>query len=302
MNLKLTLDHAAIEIANGNGASAVDFLCNQLRQTLHEASVENWQQTILPLCKSHPIHQMLLQDPYTARAYLKPRGYAGDAEMLDYVYSGLAPNNTTSIGKAVFQGTVGGPNGRSVVNRRDMLAERIDQIAELTSRPRILSLACGHLRESNLSKAVVAGTVEEYIGVDQDSKSLDVAKRESSADCIKFINASVMDVVRGRIEFEGFDFAYAAGLFDYLPDELATRLLSKLFSTLNPGGWLLIGNFTPDNHGRGYMECFMDWRLLCRDETGLDALRDSIPPSELSAHRIFRDPDRNVVYLEMQRT
>jgi hypothetical protein len=32
--------------------------------------------------------------------------------MLDYVYTGTAPDDTTAIGRAVFQGTTGLPNGR----------------------------------------------------------------------------------------------------------------------------------------------------------------------------------------------
>ncbi len=38
------------------------------------------------------------------------------------------------------------------------------------------------------------------------------------------------------------------------------------------GGMLLIANFTPDSHGRGYMEAFMDWQLIYRDESQLYSL------------------------------
>ena len=36
-------------------------------------------------CLEHPIRQLLHQDPFTRRAFSKPRGYAGDAVMMDYI-------------------------------------------------------------------------------------------------------------------------------------------------------------------------------------------------------------------------
>jgi SAM-dependent methyltransferase len=302
MDLKLTLDQAAHRIESGDGTEVVDELCGTLGQLMRDSTPAQWLQDVVAPCRSHRLHALLLQDPYTARAWRKPRGYAGDAEMLDYVYGGTAPAGTTAEGLAVFRGTTGGPNGRSVVHRRDWLAARIDEIAAGRSGTRVLSIACGHLREGARSRAVAEGRVTDFVGVDQDALSLAVAERDNRFQGVRFVNARVMDLVRGERAFEGFGFVYAAGLFDYLPADLARRLLVTMLHALRPGGWLLVGNFTPDNHGRGYMECFMDWQLLCRDEAALEDLRVSVPAHEVAAHRLYRDPGRNVVYLELQRT
>jgi SAM-dependent methyltransferase len=301
MDLKHILDQAAHRIEVGDGTAVVDDLCDVLRHLLRDSSPATWQQQVVAPCRSHRLHALLLQDPYTARAWRKPRGYAGDAEMLDHVYGGTAPAGTSAAGLAVFRGTTGGPNGRSVVHRRDWLAARIDEIAAGRSGMRVLSLACGHLREAARSRAVAEGRVTECVGVDQDALSLAVAERDNRFHGMRFVNARVMDLVRGEQAFEGFHFVYAAGLFDYLPADPARRLLATMFGALRPGGWLLVGNFTPDNHGRGYMECFMDWQLLCRDEAALEDLRMSVPAHEVAARRMYRDPGRNVVYLELQR-
>lgn len=301
MDLKHTLDEAAQRIESGDGTAVVDDLCGSLLHLFRDSPPLTWQQQVVAPCRTHRLHALLLQDPYTARAWRKPRGYAGDAEMLDYLYSGMAPSGTTAEGLAVFRGTTGGPNGRSVVHRRDWLAARIDEIAAGRSGTRVLSIACGHLREAARSLAVAEGRIAECVGVDQDALSLAVAERDNLFRGMRFVNARVMDLVRGEQAFEGFSFVYAAGLFDYLPTDLARRLLATMFRALRPGGWLLVGNFTPDNHGRGYMECFMDWQLLCRDEAALEDLRVTVPAHAVSAHRMYRDPGRNVVYLELQR-
>jgi SAM-dependent methyltransferase len=148
----------------------------------------------------------------------------------------------------------------------------------------------------------LGGAVKSYVGVDQDSKSLEVAENNAVADSIKFVNGSVLDIIRGRLSFQDFDFVYAAGLFDYLSPDLAKRLLCKCLEFLNPGGRLLIGNFAPDNHGRGYMECFMDWKLICRAEADLNELGVAIPETKVADSKIYRDPEGNVVYLDIQRT
>ena len=38
------------------------------------------------LCLEHPLRQLLHEDPFTYRAFAKPRGYAGDAPLLDFIY------------------------------------------------------------------------------------------------------------------------------------------------------------------------------------------------------------------------
>ena len=48
-------------------------------------SAEDWKK-FAKASSQHPVRGIIHQDPFTKRAYDKPRGYAGDAIMLDYVY------------------------------------------------------------------------------------------------------------------------------------------------------------------------------------------------------------------------
>src|SRR5207344_1382702 len=47
------------------------------------------------LCLDHPLRRLLHEDPFTYRAFSKPRGYAGDAVMMDYIY-GLGEASTAA--------------------------------------------------------------------------------------------------------------------------------------------------------------------------------------------------------------
>ena len=106
------------------------------------------------------------------------------------------------------------------------------------------------------------------------------------------------DLLRGRVVFDGLDLAYAAGLFDYLADQAAERLIAALLGMLAPGGRLLIANFAPDCYGSGYRDAIMDWALLYRDEAALVRLLDGLPPGTVVATRTYRDPHGNIAFLE----
>jgi len=188
-----------------------------------------------------------------------------------------------------------------VLFRRDWLATRIDQVAATRPGARVLAIACGHLREAAMSHALVHGQVKEFVGIDQDVLSLAAAGRDPVLAGARLVQGRVLDIVNGRLTFDDLDFIYAAGLLDDLPDELAQRLLAMCLASLRPGGWLLVGNFTPDNHGRGYMACFMDWQPRCRDEAALQRLVEPVRNVEIADRRLYRDPGRNVAYLELQR-
>jgi SAM-dependent methyltransferase len=301
-HLTALLDHVYRRFARGDVAAAMAVLCEELRVACLEAPREEWRHETAPACRRHPLHTLLLQDPYTRRAFEKPRGYAGDAVMLDYVYTGVAPPGTTDLGREVFRATAGSPNGRSVVARRDRLAELIDEAVEAAREPAILSLGCGHLREAQRARSARAGWGGRFHSLDQDAESLAVVQREQGRNGVRTVHSSVVPIVRGRSQIEGQDLVYAAGLLDYLSDALAAGLLRAMYAMLRPGGRLLVANFTPDSRGRGYMEAVMDWWLVYRDEAQMEDLAGAVPNAAEARSSVLRDAEGNVVYLELTRT
>lgn len=73
-------------------------LWSQARATAQADAMRAW-------CRAHPLHALVQQDPFTHRAASKPRGYAGDAVMMDYIYESRAPEGTSEVGRAVFAAT-----------------------------------------------------------------------------------------------------------------------------------------------------------------------------------------------------
>ncbi len=110
------LDHVAGQLLAGDGVKAVCLLIDELRRVCLTTSPGMWLEELVPICRRHRLQTLLLEDPHTRRAFEKPRGYAGDAEMLDYVYFRILPAQSSVVGRHVFQATTGGPNAQSVAS------------------------------------------------------------------------------------------------------------------------------------------------------------------------------------------
>jgi extracellular factor (EF) 3-hydroxypalmitic acid methyl ester biosynthesis protein len=291
------LDQIRERLLGDNLAKAMEDLCLGLNSIREQVDPVIWDTDVKSICLNHEIRRLLHQDPYTFRAFEKPRGYAGDAVMLDFIYNGFVPPETTPLGRAIFKGVVGLPNSLSVLARRRLLAEMIDDVADSVDRPNVLSIACGHLREAQCSRAVRDRRIGLFVALDQDLESLRTVDREQCGTGVATVCGSVRSILAGNPSFADLDLIYAAGLFDYLADPVAARLTGVLIEMLAPGGKLLIGNFTPCNQGRGYMETFMDWKLVYRDPEDLRMLKKATPGNRVASERIFLDQNGNVAYL-----
>ncbi len=297
--LDRALDATLERVLAGDGFDAVSELIVSLDTVMRE--LPGLEPELIAACRAHQIHAVLQQDPYTARAYRKPRGYAGDAVMLDFIYDGRPPAGTTDVGAAVFRATTGCSAARSVRYRRGLLAEAIDQAAAEAEAATVVAVACGHLREATCSPAVTDGRLRRLIAIDQDVESLAVVARSLRGTSIEPVRESVGGLLKGRSTFDGVDLAYAAGLLDYLDDTFASLLIERLFRALRSGGRLLVANFVPGHHGRAYMACFMDWRLNLRHEQALAALAVRLDGRAIGDLRTFTDRESNVAYLEVTR-
>lgn len=282
--------------------SGMPRLVSSLNAARLVSGAEPWQNIIADLVGQHRIRPMLHQDPLTRRAFEKPRGYPGDAELLDLIYR-ITPykGEMTRLGALIHQFAPSQPSCASVSERRGILARLIDRVAAERPMPRLLSLACGHLREAELSEAVRANAIGEIVAVDQDPLSLELLVREANNPRITPVNASIRRFLFDPSIYGDFDLIYSAGLYDYLDDETARRLTSSMFAALRPGGTLVVANFAPELPDIGYMEAIMDWRLIYRDEHGVAAFCDDLPPDLIREQRMERDSGRNVIYLTVRK-
>ena len=258
------------------------------------------EQDMLSWCRAHPLHALVQEDPYTHRASTKPRGYAGDAVMMDYIYTGVPPAGTSALGQGLFGATTRVSMGLSVQYRRQLLKSLIDDTVVTHEAGRILSVASGHARELEGSLVGSAFFRGEVVALDQDPLSCQEVARVHEVAPVQVVCRGVRDLISGPLadELASFDLIYSAGLYDYLPDSMARRLTTRLLHMLRPGGRLLIANFVPGGSGRGYMELFMDWTLVLRSEADLRVLAEASGAAHVNT---FHDPHRNVVYAELLR-
>ena len=292
-------DQAHGEILDGNLHLGMATLRRSLRRLRERLPSSEWR-TVGEQARQHPLHTLLLESPFTRRAYEKPRGYAGDAVLMDLIY-GVAPagGDLSPLGGLLYGYEFDSPCFQSVRTRRAILAREIDRIAAVRPRARVLSVASGHLREIEWSRAARAGEVT-ITAVDQDRDSLACIDRDYGRYAVATQPASIGDLLRRSVRLTDVDLAYAAGLYDYLDDDLARTLTAALFRMLRPGGRLLIANFTPDTHDAGFMETFMDWRLIYRTPCETRALANSIPAAAADVEQ-FSDDNGHVTYLRMVR-
>jgi len=289
------LDEACLDIRRQGAARALARLIPALDEAYDSAVAASQLEGFKRDCRAHPLWELLQEDPYTNRAFTKPRGYPGDAVTLDYVYSRRAPDSTSSIGAELFAATTGSAIGDSTRLRRDLIASRIESLVKTSVQVTVASFACGHLRETQGVGAVERGV--EVVAVDQDGRSLDVVRREQIGPRLRALEASITDLLRGRLDLPPCDFIYCSGLYDYLSDRLAARLTERLLGRLKVGGSLMIANFASGTYGRGYLSGIMDWDLVYRSEAALVA---AFGAWRAPVHT-RRDPQGNVIFAETWR-
>lgn len=296
------LDVALRLIQGGEVAPGLDHLVDGLAALRAGIGTEEWASFTQSICLAHPIRETVHLDPLTRRAYDRPRGYAGDPVVLDYMYGNATPGPLCQLGEQIHTYAVGGDAARSVRSRRDMLRELIDNTARTTSKPRILAIGCGHLRELEGSTVALRGELGRIVAMDHDPQTLRDISFRFHRQPLQTVHASIHSFVRKPQVVGPFDLIYSVGVFDYLRDRMATAVVSALFASLAPGGRLAIANFAPHLRDIGYMEAYMRWQLVYRTKAQLAELAVAVPSELIGDRTMSETPCGNIVVAEWRRS
>lgn len=297
------MDTALHYLASGNVSAGLSHLVAFLAQTRRRLSRIDWTSFVSTVVMPHPIREVVHAEPYTRRAFQKPRGYAGDAVMMDYLYGYRDDeiDGLPDLERRLCRHSTRTSAGEAVRFRLRLLADMIDAEVDHCGRAiDVVALAAGHVREADLSRAVRSGDAR-ITAIDQDDESLAFVYDTYRARGVTAMPGSVRRILSGRVTLPAADLMYTAGLYDYLNQSVATRLTTKMFNAVRPGGTLLLANFVPDIPDVGYMESLMDWHLIYRSDDEMRALLQGIAPGEIAAVDQFHDPFDNITFLRVSK-
>ena len=279
-------DQLYTEFLNGNQVQGIEELVVHLHDAREDGAAFPHATESL---RNHKLFDLVRKDPYTDHSMQRPRGYPGDAELIDMIYRVEPKGEPDDFGRSIFDRTIA-CGASEAVRQRLKFARELLSIAVANGQS-VCSLAGGHLREAD----GLAGQISErFTVVDQDAQSLSVV-RDTHKEAIETIEAKVFKWQRtAPRDGRSYDLVYSLGLTDYLDARQLltfTKLSAKIMA---PGGKLVLANFH-DHRWSAYMEAAMDWYLVYRTEADM---AQNAKDAGLN-HRIFRDATGYIIYCEM---
>ncbi|MDH5717048.1 MAG: class I SAM-dependent methyltransferase [Spirochaetia bacterium] len=237
------------------------------------------------------VWDIIISSSFLTRTNVKPRGYAGDSEMMSMIYENSYEGESI-FSKLMHKHPIETKSAKAVRNRKTMIpviiARARKNFEQLKDKFNILSVACGPTKElENILISPLHCEDYHFTLLDQDQEALNEAEnsikeienRFNSKIHYKLITDSVRTMLREKDlqkKIGTFHFIYSMGLFDYLSTRVAQAILEKLYSLLKPGGWMIIGNYHEKNSTKIYMDYWGDWVLYYRSEEELKKLADNI--------------------------
>jgi extracellular factor (EF) 3-hydroxypalmitic acid methyl ester biosynthesis protein len=215
------------------------------------------------------------------RARTKPRGYAGDFEMLARICDGWRCEDP--LGRLFDRYFQSEAAPQAVRNRTQLMAELIAaQCRASAGAFRVVSVGSGPGEDLRRAADMLPAEARSQLQVtllDIDPDALDFATQRLSTvlqpDQISARRENLFRLSKNRqlqAELAGAQLVYCTGLFDYLNVPEGGDLLRTMWSWLAPGGQTLAFNFTLPNPTRTYMEWIGNWYLTYRTREELAEL------------------------------
>jgi len=209
-------------------------------------------------------------------SYEKPLGYPGDFKIIDDIYQNQ-PRTTgfSRLWDNYFQQLAA---SKATRERKDDFKKIIlEFIKERQGKDvRIMSLASGPAREI---KELIGDNPDSLFSkvvfdcYDLDIRALDYAKNLIGNDAkVNFFQKNAIRLalkkdIKSEIPWD-YDLIYSTGLFDYLDERIAVRLVGNLRYLLKKNGIMAIANVSEkhNNSSASWMEWVAEWCLIYRSE------------------------------------
>jgi extracellular factor (EF) 3-hydroxypalmitic acid methyl ester biosynthesis protein len=278
---------------------SIDFLFEKFEEVAKSVS-EDAVSSHMNYMRQH-LHPLVLSAPFANNTFTKPRGYAGDFEMVNMIeHNGF--EGESLFAKIIHKWFVKQPPAQAHRNRIQYLATCIEKEVQRTVRAkrpaRILNFACGPALEVRhfVGNSVLANEAE-FTMEDLDEQALANCQGALSKifntrrldTLATFKKKSIYQLVKESHLSDSpkrqFDVVYCAGLFDYLAENTCKQVMEVFYELVSPGGLLLVTNVSPTNPLRLGMEHLLDWHLIYRNEAEMRALApDKVLPDNMRVH------------------
>jgi extracellular factor (EF) 3-hydroxypalmitic acid methyl ester biosynthesis protein len=251
---------------------------------------------------------------YLARGWMqnqartKPRGYAGDYELLSRMYENRRCDDP--LGRLFDRYFQEEAAPRAVRNRMRMMAEWIVAAAAV-DRPlkvAVVGSAFGlDMREALLKLDPDRRRRIHVVLLDLDPAAIESARGQLAPLLApEQLTAAALNLFRlpqrpqGAALLDNSELIFCPGLLDYMDDAAAGVFLRCLHGRLAPGGQLTAFQFAPHSSTRAYMEWLGNWYLLYRDETQFREVIDAAFPGQ--AAEFGAEPVGVDLYVTLRRT
>lgn len=204
--------------------------------------------------------------------FLKPRGYAGDFEVIDKIYrKHISEEEKFANWDLYFHST---DAVQAVRNRKTYFIELLKSVENTRINSQvekfdILNIASGSGRDMQEFFLDCPENGLFFDCLDQDKEAINFAESLCN-DWLTQIHFKKANALRFSTD-KKYRLIWSAGLFDYFNDKTFKFLLKRYFAMLDVGGEMVIGNFSDKNPNRTYME-LGEWFLNHRSEKELLAL------------------------------
>jgi len=267
----------------------------------------------------------------------KPNGYAGDAQVMRYMYQNRfeGESNFEKIMHKIAASVI---TAETVRKRKSFIKEIFESKLEKDSN--VLSIAAGPALEI---KEFLEGNdnAVHFDAIDHDIDTLKDSLKNYKDDRLKYKLANAFNILKGdktvvvpRVKLikyaskadknsfikklvlykrtqinQEYDLVYSLGLYDYIKtfknkNRGSIGLTTALFKFVNPGGFLIIGNFSTNGPSwiRWHMNYVCNWELIYRDDSEINKFISGIDPDQIESVNICEEKTGINKFIIIQKT
>jgi hypothetical protein len=216
------------------------------------------------------------------RARTKPRGYAGDYELLSRMFHSQLCDD--SLGRLMDQYFQRDAAPVAVRGRMAMMADWIVEAVHARGKSPIHVAVVGSALGLDVREALLRLDEAERAAVsvtllDLDPDAIEFGRSQLAPllgpDRLTAVSCNLFRLTQRPPLAEplrGVDLLFCPGIFDYLDDAAGEKMLRLFWQCLVPGGRMMVFQFAPHNPSRALMEWIGNWYLIYRDRSELELM------------------------------